>query len=441
MDPCRSRFPGGFVFGAATSSYQIEGHSFGTAGSTHWDSFAATPGNVVDSSNGGVACDHYHRFREDFDIAADLGLDAWRFSTSWARVLPDGRGRINRQGLDFYDRLVDELLERRLKPFPTLYHWELPSALADVGGWANPEIADWFGEFADLIGRTIGDRVFAVAPINEPWCIAWLGHMEGVHAPGLRDLRAAARAMHHVPLAHGKAVQALRSNGISNVGTIVNLEHSQAADDSPASIQAASLYDDLYNRWFVCAMREGRYPARALAELEQFLPRGWEQDLATIAAPLDWIGINYYTRKLIAASKETGFPNWSEVQGDLPRTGMGWEIHPAGLRFFLNRIQNEHARGLPIYVTECGMAEVPTRMKSFRDDALRTEFLRLHFDETLHAIADGVDVRGFFIWSMLDNFEWSHGYSQRFGLVHVDFETQARTRKSSCAELRRWLRN
>ncbi|MEO0911720.1 MAG: family 1 glycosylhydrolase, partial [Pseudomonadota bacterium] len=265
MHFARSEFPEGFVFGAATSAYQIEGHVFGGAGFTHWDSFATGAGNVVNGENGAVACDHYHRWEEDLDLMAAAGLDAYRFSTSWARVLPEGRGAVNAEGLDFYDRLVDGLLTRGIAPYATLYHWELPAALADLGGWRNRDIAGWFADFTEVIMGRIGDRVAATATINEPWCVAWLSHFLGHHAPGLRDLRSAARAMHHVLLAHGRAVEAMRAMGLGNLGLVTNLEHTEPADETPQAARAAAAHDALYNQWFLGGVFRKAYPEDALA--------------------------------------------------------------------------------------------------------------------------------------------------------------------------------
>ncbi|MDJ0824358.1 MAG: GH1 family beta-glucosidase [Rhodobacter sp.] len=430
MDLKRTDFPPGFLFGAATSSYQIEGHGFGGAGPTHWDTFAATPGNVVRGENGARACDHYHRFDEDLDLAAGMGLDAYRFSTSWARVLPEGRGTPNPDGLDFYDRLVDAMLARGLKPYATLYHWELPSALADLGGWRNRDIADWFADFATVLMRRIGDRVYAAAPINEPWCVAWLSHFLGLHAPGMRDIRAAARAMHHVGLAHGRAIQAMRALGMRNLGCVTNHEYTMPADDTPEAAAAAKLYDGIYNRWFLGAMRNAEYPTDVLELLAPHMPAGWQNDMAVIAEPVDWLGINYYTRKLIARGP-SGLPgDFRELTAGLPTTSMGWEIVPEGLHYFLTWIDREYAHGLPIYVTENGMsADAPPDRPA--DDPERIGYLDRHLAQVRHAIADGADVRGYFIWSLLDNYEWALGYDKRFGLVHVDFETLERTPKAS----------
>ncbi len=434
----RSEFPAGFQFGVASSSYQIEGHRFGAAGSTHWDSFAATPGNVLAMENGDVACDHYHRYPEDLALAAGLGFDSWRFSTSWARLLPDGRGQPNSAGIDFYDRLVDAVLESGLKPCLTLYHWELPSALADRGGWANPDIAGWFGDYAALVGRTIGNRLHSVAPINEPWCVAWLGHLTGEHAPGLRDIRATARAMHHIPAAHGRAVQALRAEGLDAIGAVINFEYVQPADDSAATLAAARMYDAVYNHWFLGAICTGQYPPMVLEHLGAHLPPGWEADLETIRSPIDWVGINYYTRKIIGHDGSNGFPNWQERPGDLPRTGMGWEIYPEGLGYFIRMVHDDYAQGLPIMVTENGMAD-PMDLPDPLQDQLRWEYVQAHLAQVRACLEQGIEIQGYFIWSLLDNFEWALGYSRRFGLVHVDHTSLARQLKWSCAKLQEAL--
>ena len=431
MQHRRSDFPEGFLFGAATSAYQIEGHAGGGAGRTHWDDFAETPGNVAGAETGARACDHLHRYAEDLDLAAGAGLDVYRFSTSWARVLPEGRGAPNPAGLDFYDRLVDACLERGLRPAATLYHWELPSALADLGGWRNRDIAGWFADFAGIVSARIGDRLWSVAPINEPWCVAWLSHFLGQHAPGLRDIRATARAMHHVLLAHGRAVQALRAQGVANVGGVFNCEYAQPADDTPEAARAAATYDAIYNRFFLGGIFRQAYPEAALAGLGPHLPAGWQDDFDTIAQPLDWVGLNYYTRKLVAPAPGP-WPALAGREGPLPRTQVGWEIFPQGLRHFLTMIHAEYAPGLPIYVTENGMA---------RDDAPgpdghvadpeRTAYLDAHLAEVKRAADAGVPVGGYFVWSLLDNFEWALGYGPRFGLVHVDYADLKRTPKAS----------
>ncbi|MGR3634281.1 MAG: GH1 family beta-glucosidase [Limimaricola soesokkakensis] len=428
MDFSRKDFPEGFLFGAATAAYQIEGHGFGGAGPTHWDSFAKGPGNVVRAEDGAVACDHYHRYAQDLDLLRDGGFDAYRFSTSWARVMPDGR-TVNPEGLDFYDRLVDATLERGLKPFQTLYHWDLPSALADRGGWANRDTAMAFADYAEMITARIGDRVASTATINEPWCVAWLSHFLGHHAPGLRDIRAAARAMHHILLAHGLAVERLRGMGRAELGIVLNFERALPASDSAADHAAADLQDQIYNRWFIEAIANGRYPEGALAGLAPHMPDGWQDDMALISQPLDWLGVNYYTRAMIAAAPDALWPGLTAVEGPLPKTQMGWEIYPEGLHHFLCRARD--ILGLPIHVTENGMAWADRVENGAVEDAERQRFIAAHVDAMRRAIADGVDLRSFFYWSLLDNYEWAFGYEKRFGLVHVDFDTLERTPKAS----------
>ena len=430
MLPNRADFPKDFLFGAATSSYQIEGHSFGGAGRTHWDDFAATPGNVNRAENGAIACDHYHRWPEDFDLMQAAGFDVYRFSASWARVMPEGRGAVNAEGLDFYDRLVDGMLERGLKPAATLYHWELPSALADLGGWRNRDIAGWFADYTQVLMARIGDRLWSAAPINEPWCVSWLSHFLGYHAPGLRDIRATARAMHHVGLAHGQSIAAMRALGMGNLGAVCNMEFAAPADDSDAAARAASLYDGYYNRWFLSAMFKGEYPEDVLEGLAPHMPEGWQDDMPTIKAPVDWVGINYYTRKLIAPA-DGPWPHHKEVPGPLPKTEMGWETYPEGLDFFLRRTARDYSGDLPIYVTENGMANADHITNGAVNDAARIDYLAQHLDVLRRAAADAVPVKGYFTWSLMDNFEWSLGYDKRFGLIHVDFETLQRTPKAS----------
>ena len=430
----RQDFPEGFVWGAATSAYQIEGHAAGGAGPTHWDSFAATPGNVVRAEDGAVACDHLNRWEGDLDLVRDANLDAYRFSTSWARVLPEGRGAPNAEGLDFYDRLVDGILERGLKPAATLYHWELPSAFADQGGWRNADMPGWFGDFADVVMSRIGDRVWSAAPINEPWCVSWLSHFEGKHAPGLRDIRATARAMHHVLVAHGTAIEAMRALGMTNLGAVCNFEWAEPAEDTPEAQRAAAVFDAVLNRFFLGGLFRREYPALALEGLGPHLPEGWEDDFDTIAQPLDWLGVNYYTRKLIRPT--TGpWPAHEQAPTRLPLTQMGWEVYPEGLRRVLH-LAHEHAGGLPIHVTESGMANDDARDVP---DQARIDYLDAHLAAAKQAMEEGVPLAGYFVWSLMDNYEWSLGYEKRFGLVHVDFDTLERTPKASWHALREAL--
>ncbi len=430
MNFTRRDFPEGFLFGAATSSYQIEGHAFGGAGPTHWDTFAATPGNVVRAENGARACDHYHRWEEDLDLLKAGNFDVYRFSTSWARVMPEGRGAVNAEGLDFYDRLVDGLLARGIRPAATLYHWELPSALADMGGWHNADIANWFGDFTEVVMRRLGDRVWSVAPINEMWCVSWLSHFLGIHAPGLRDIRATARAMHHVLTAHGTAIRAMRALGVKNLGAVCNFEYVQPADDTPETLAAARLYDGYYNRFFLSGIFRKEYPDDVMEGLGPHMPAGWLDDFDLIGEPLDWCGLNYYTRKIIAAA-DGPWPGNREVEGPLPKTAMEWEIYPDGLKHFLKRTHEDYTHGLPLYVTENGMASYDTVENGAVYDPARMDFLDAHLAKVREAIAEGVPVAGYYTWSLMDNYEWSLGYDKRFGLVHVDFDTLARTPKAS----------
>jgi beta-glucosidase len=431
MDFKRTDFPEGFVFGAATAAYQIEGHAFGGAGSTHWDTFSATPGNVVRAENGDRACDHYHMYEGDLDILKEAGFDGYRFSTSWARVMPEGRGEVNQEGLDYYDRLVDGMLERGLKPFQTLYHWEMPSALADLGGWTNRDVARWIADYTEVITRRIGDRVHSIATINEPWCVSFLSHFLGHHAPGQRDIRATARAMHHVNLAHGAMMERLRDMGQTNLGIVLNFDRALPADDSAGAIEAAQVQDAIFNRWFIEAITKGTYPKEVLNGLGKFMPEGWQDDMALINRPLDWLGVNYYTRGLYVPDPTIPWPSLKPVSGPLPKTQMGWEIFPDGLHHFLTRMAKDYVGDLPLYVTENGMAWDDHVENGAVYDPERTAFVSDHMKATLRAIEDGANVKGFFYWSLLDNYEWALGYEKRFGIVHVDFETLKRTPKAS----------
>ncbi len=426
----RRDFPQDFVFGTATAAYQIEGSSFGDCGSSHWDTYAATPGNVVNADDGALACDHYHRYESDLDLVQAGGFDAYRFSTSWARVMPDGR-TINPAGLDFYDRLADAIVARGIRPYLTLYHWDLPSALADIGGWANREIPERFADFTRAVIERIGDRVAAVATINEPWCVSWLGYFTGEQAPGLRDVRAAARAMHHVLLAHGTSLEVLRAHGQQNLGIVVNLTDMHPASDRPGDIRAAQTFDGIFNRWFLDALFKGRYPEDILAALGKHMPKGFENDMATIAAPIDWLGINYYSRGIIAEVPDAPWPGLKGVEGPLPKTQMGWEIYAEGLTRLLTRVARDHAGDLPLMVTENGMAWADEVVKGGVDDPVRVDYIADHLRAARAAIDGGANLRGFFYWSLLDNYEWAYGYEKRFGLIHVDYKSQKRTPKAS----------
>ena len=435
----RADFPAEFVFGAATAAYQIEGAAYGHCGVSHWDTFAATPGNVVNAETGAIACDHYHRYREDLDLVRTGGFGAYRFSTSWSRILPEGRGAPNQDGLDFYDRLADAILERGLKPYLTLYHWDLPAALSDLGGWRNRDIAGWFADYTEVVARLIGDRMAAVATINEPWCVSWLSHFIGAHAPGMRDIRAAARSMHHVLLAHARAMEVLRAHDIGQLGIVLNFEHANPASGSAADIAAAERYDGIYNRWFIQALMQGAYPADILDALAPHMPSGFADDMAAISAPLDWLGVNYYTRSNLRDAPHTAWPSLEAVEGPLPKTAMDWEVYPDGLYATLTRLKRDYTGDLPITVTENGMAGDDRVENGIVTDHQRIAYFNGHLAAVLRAIEEGVPVAGYFAWSLLDNYEWALGYGKRFGLVHVDYETQLRTPKASHEAFRRML--
>jgi len=425
----RKDFPVDFIFGAATSAYQIEGHGYGNAGLTLWDMFAAKRGNVVNGETGAVACDHYHQYEQDLDLLQ--GFDAYRFSTSWARILPDGKGQINTNGLDFYDRLVDAILARGLNPYLTLYHWDMPAALDDLGGWTNPDISHWFGDFADIVLDRIGDRVASVATINEPWCVTYLSYFLGHHAPGLTDISATAKSVHNVLKAHGEAMMRMRAQSQQNRGIVLNFESLNPASQSEADLKATHRYDAIMNRMFVQPVFSGSYPEPVLKTFEPHLPPNWQDDMAMISAPVDWLGVNYYTCKTVIAEPDTPWPHLGFVSSDQPKTQMGWDIYPQGLFETLFWLQQEFTGALPVFITENGMALDDSISGKAVEDTARVSFIDAHLAQLKKAIGLGVNIKGYFYWSLLDNFEWAFGYEKRFGLIHVDFKTQKRTPKSS----------
>jgi len=426
------RFPDGFRWGAATAAYQIEGAwDADGKGASIWDVFAHTPGRILGGDRGDVACDHYQRYRDDVALMAELGLDAYRFSVAWPRVVPDGSGAPNRAGLDFYSRLVDALLERGIAPFLTLYHWDLPQALQARGGWGSRDIAGWFGDYAALLGRTLGDRVKHWITFNEPFAFIVLGHVFGMHAPGLRDPALAFQASHHVNLAHGEAVRALRAAvPDAAIGiTQVSMPCYPASDD-PADRDAARRYDGFVNRWYWEPPLLGRYPQDILDRLGALAPAIAPGDLERLSPPLDFFGHNSYTRAVVRHDPEAALVAAKPIDTGNPATAMGWEIHPEHLYDALTRITRDY--GAPaIYITENGAAFEDRVTDGAVDDPERTSYLRAHLLACQRAIADGVALRGYFCWSLLDNFEWSFGYAKRFGLIHVDFATQRRIVKAS----------
>lgn len=455
-------FPSDFLFGVATAAYQIEGaaHEDGRTDSI-WDTFSRVPGAVVNGDNGDVACDHYHRYRDDVAMMADLGLQTYRFSTSWARVRPDG-GPVNPAGLDFYSRLVDELLAHGIKPWLTLYHWDLPQAIEEVGGWTNRDTALRFADYALDVHDALGDRVTAWTTLNEPWCSSFLSYTGGEHAPGRQDPTAGLAAAHHLLLGHGTVVEQLRQRDPSlQLGITLNLSVVDPVDaDDPADLDAARRIDGQFNRVFLDPIFRGEYPADLLEDvtglgLERFIHDG---DLATISAPIDALGVNYYHGELVGGHpaadgeqrgaapselpKRSPFPAAESVvwhpQG-LPVTAMGWDVQPEGLTRLLRRVHEEYTHGdVQLFVTENGAAyeDVAEPDGSVHDDD-RVDFLRSHLGAILDAVEQGVPVGGYFYWSLMDNFEWAWGYDKRFGLVRVDYDTQLRTLKDSALDYRR----
>ena len=426
-------FPQGFIWGAATSSYQIEGAALQDGrGECIWHRFTHTPGTIDDGSTGDVACDHYHRYREDAALIADLGLDAYRFSISWPRVLPAGTGATNPAGLDFYDRLIDELLRYDITPFVTLYHWDLPQALQERGGWENPDSVHWFRDYAALMAARLGDRVKHWITHNEPWVIAFLGNYTGEHAPGQRNLAAAYTVAHHLLLSHGAAVFAIRQNAPgAQAGITLNLDHVEPATQSEADRQAASRHDGYLNRWFLDAVFHGRYPQDMVALLGTALERIVPEDISAAAVPLDFLGINNYTRQVIAAGDDGPFYARSVRPVGSAYTAMNWEVCPEGLRALLVRVARDYAPPA-IYITENGAAfDDPAPVNGVVEDPQRVDYYRRYLDACAAAIAEGVPLKGYFAWSLMDNFEWAKGYLKRFGIVHVDFATLVRTPKRS----------
>ncbi len=437
-------FPEQFIWGAATSSYQIEGAwDEDGKGESIWDRYAHTPGKILDGSTGDVACDHYHRWPEDIALMKELGLKAYRFSISWPRILPEGRGRVNQAGLDFYNRLVDGLLEAGITPFATLYHWDLPQALQDRGGWPERATAEAFAEYAGVTSRSLGDRVQYWITHNEPWCVSFLSHELGEHAPGLRDRAAAVRASHHVLLSHGWAVPVIRQNSPqSEVGITLNYEEMVPASASQADREKALIRDGIFNRWFLNPVHGRRYPGDIVAYFEPSFPDGMAfiqpGDYDVIAAPIDFLGVNYYTRNIVR--DETAADNLPQTTfPDLPKSEMHsglenpvyWEIYPEGLYNLLNRIHFEYGPN-KIYITENGNSFSTGPDAGGRvPDIERLNYVRDHLIAARRAMANGVPLVGYFVWSFLDNFEWAKGYQQRFGVTWVDFATQQRILKDS----------
>jgi beta-glucosidase len=435
----RREFPKDFIWGAATSAQQIEGgrHAEGR-GESIWDRFASQPGKIADGSNPDIACDHYHRWSEDVDLMASLGLKGYRFSLAWPRIMPTGRAPINTPGLDFYDRLVDRLLAVGIAPFPTLYHWDLPQTLQDEGGWANREIVDHFCDYTEAVVRRLGDRVTHWVTHNEPWCITTLGHEEGHHAPGHKNPREAMAVAHHLLLSHGRATQVIRREFPEAKVGLVNIHcPPHPRTDSAPDLNAARWYDGFFNRWYLDPLFKGEYPADAVADrvAAGHLPAGempfvQPGDMEIIATDLDFLGLNYYSRIVMQAGPE-GKP---EAFVPVPReelTDMGWEVYPAGLTETLLRIRRDYAPPA-IFIMENGAAyDVPADEDGRIRDTRRIAYLQGHLEAAHEALAQGVPLAGYFTWSLLDNFEWGLGYEKKFGLFAVDPLTHNRIAKDS----------
>jgi beta-glucosidase len=431
-----------FVWGVATSSYQIEGAANeGGRGQSIWDTFCKVPGKVANFDNGDIACDHYHRFKEDLDLMKWMGVKAYRFSVAWPRVIPDGVGRVNEMGLDFYDRLIDSLLEREIAPWLTMYHWDLPEALQIRGGWNNREVVEWFGEYAEVLTSRFGDRVKNWMTLNEPLCSAWLGHLYGDMAPGIKDLQTALNVSHHLLMSHGLACQVIRSNvSEANVGIVINVTPAVPATDSQEDSNAAKLADGFDNRWFLDPVFGRTYPADVIDTLGAS-PEIHSGDMKLIAQDLDFLGVNFYFRQTVAADQNSKpLPIRSVNRENVKRTAMNWEVHPQAFEEILLRISKEYSPKA-IYITENGSAWNDEVINGEIIDDERIDYLARHLDVMRSAKNQGAPILGYFAWSFLDNFEWAYGYEKRFGLIYVDYKTQKRTPKKSAFFYRQLLLN
>jgi beta-glucosidase len=425
-------FPPDFVWGVATSAYQIEGAAREDGrGESIWDRFCTTPGKVRNADTGDVACDFYHRYRDDIALMRELGLDVFRFSISWPRILPEGRGRVNERGLDFYDRLVDALLESGIRPLPTLFHWDLPQPLEDAGGWPVRATAEAFVEYAETVAARLGDRIMDWTTHNEPFCASWLGYGWGVHAPGRASVGDALAAAHHLLLSHGWAVDVLRRHcPQAEVGIILDLSPVHPAGGDAADAEAVRIADGVHNRWFLDAVLRGEYPADMLEHFAPLAPPVRDGDMAVVAAALDFVGVNNYSRALVRANPAGGNPLQVRAPA-APLTDMGWEVYPEGLYEVLMRLHEEYT--VPrLYVTENGAAFGDVRTHDGRvHDPERREYLAQYSAAVSDAVAAGAPVCGYLVWSLLDTFEWTYGYAKRFGLVYVDYSTLERVPKDS----------
>ena len=427
-------FPHDFLWGAATASYQIEGSPLADgAGPGIWHRFSHTPGRTNNGDTGDVACDHYRRFREDVVLMRDLGLRAYRFGIAWTRIFPEGKGRVNQAGLDFYSRLLDELHRAGIQPLVTLYHWDLPAALDDLGGWLNRDVASWFADYATTVYRAFDDRVPMWVTLNEPWVVTDGGYLHGVLAPGHRNHFEAPLATHNLMRAHGAALAAYRAIGKNQIGTVVNLEPKYPVSQSDEDLAATRRAHAYMNEQYLDPLFRGSYPDEVVKMFGEAWPKLPSSDFDAIRQPIDFLGINYYKRSVVRNDPNQVIERASHVpQPDAIRTTLDWELYPEGLTDILVWVKERYG-DLPLYVTENGAAfyDPPSAIGGVVDDPLRVHYLQTHIAAVGEAIRRGVNMRGYFVWSLLDNYEWSHGYSKRFGIVHVDYATQKRTIKSS----------
>lgn len=431
-----------FIWGVATSSFQIEGATHeGGRGPSIWDTFCKVPGKVANGDTGDVACDHYHRYNEDLDLMKWMGVDAYRFSVAWSRVLPNGVGAINNAGLDFYDRIVDGALERGIQPWLTMYHWDLPQALQDRGGWNNREIVGWFEEYADVLTSRLGDRVKHWMTLNEPLCSAWIGHLYGDMAPGIKDLQTALNASHHLLMSHGIASQITRSNvKDAKVGIVINVTPAVPATDSEDDHRAATLADGFDNRWFLNPVFGQPYPADVIEALGKS-PQIAAGDMTLINQPMDFLGVNFYFRQTISSNPQgSPLPIKNIRRENVKRTAMDWEVHAPAFEEILTRIHREY-KPREMYITENGSAWNDMMVAGEIDDQERISYLQSHLEAMFAAEKLGAPICGYFAWSFMDNFEWAYGYDKRFGLVYVDYNSQKRTPKKSAHFYRDLLLN
>jgi beta-glucosidase len=427
-------FPDGFVWGAATASYQIEGAVREDGrGSSIWDVFSQTPGKVVNGDTGDIACDHYHRWRDDIGLMRDIALPNYRFSLAWPRILPEGTGRIESKGLDFYDRLIEGLLERGIEPWVTLHHWDLPSALYDQGGWVSRDTCDAFAEFTDVVTRRYGDRVTHWITLNEPWCSAFLGYVYGIHAPGHRDLKEGLQVMHHLLLAHGLAMPVIRANvPEAEAGICLNPTTFYPYGDSQEDLNAAQREDGLRNRVWLDPLAGRGYPDDMVDLFRSIWPEIGQRDMEIIASPTDFMGVNFYNPDYVESGPEPPLYSRGVKPPNLPRTAMDWIIEPSGLTDTVTRINTDYGDVWKAqYIFENGAAFDDWLLHGEVDDRKRALYIHDHLAALHKAIDDGVPVKGYFVWSLMDNFEWAEGYSRRFGIIYVDYKTQERTIKRS----------